>query len=74
MMTKKENGISENAADALYHSPDCPLLRLATAYVPPQMSARNMFPLSEALHKGTLFPELYRPYRHHPMRAQDCEV
>ncbi|MEG3069051.1 MAG: spore coat associated protein CotJA [Syntrophaceticus schinkii] len=49
-------------------------LRLATAYVPPQMSAREMFTLREALQKGTLFPELYRPYPHHYKYPQDCEV
>ena len=34
---------------------------LATAYVPPQVF-RDMYSLTEALSKGTLFPELYRPY------------
>jgi hypothetical protein len=36
-------------------------IALATAYVPPQVFS-NMYPLSDALHNGTLFPELYRPY------------
>jgi len=36
-------------------------IALATAYVPPQVF-RNMYSLTEALNKGTLFPELYRPY------------
>lgn len=35
--------------------------RLATAYVPYQELGR-LFPLDEALHKGTIFPELYMPY------------
>ncbi|MEW6447079.1 MAG: spore coat associated protein CotJA [Bacillota bacterium] len=39
----------------------CPELRLATAYIPPQLYGRQ-FPLEEALDKGTLWPELYRPY------------
>lgn len=72
-MTEKENGILENAADALYHT-GYPRLRLATAYVPPQMSVREMFTLREALQKGTLFPELYDPYPYHYKYPQDCEV
>lgn len=39
-------------------------IRLATAFVPPQRF-RESFNLSEALRKGTLFPELYMPYRYH---------
>jgi hypothetical protein len=73
-MAENDNGIPENAADALFHKPGYPRLRLATAYVPPQMSAREMFTLREALQKGTLFPELYRPYPHHYKYPQDCEV
>ncbi len=34
---------------------------LATAYVPYQQLDK-LYPLCEALMKGTLFPELYRPY------------
>lgn len=36
-------------------------IALATAYVPPQVF-RDMYNLTEALNKGTLFPELDRPY------------
>lgn len=35
--------------------------QLATAYVPYQQLGK-LYPLDEALMKGTLFPELYRPY------------
>ena len=43
--------------------PGCPGIALATAYVPPQVFVQNsVYPLAEALHYGTLFPELYRPY------------
>ena len=34
---------------------------LARAYVPYQISQKT-FSLSEALEKGTLYPELYQPY------------
>jgi hypothetical protein len=38
-------------------------IALATAYVPPQVfSNSSMYPLPDALHNGTLFSELYRPY------------
>lgn len=66
-MTEKENNTPEMMTDTLSHYPGVPRIRLATAYVPPQMSAREMFTLPEALKKGTLFPELYRPYQHHKM-------
>lgn len=36
-------------------------IRLAEAYVPWQIYSRT-YPPGEALRKGTLFPELYRPY------------
>lgn len=36
-------------------------IRLARAYVPRQPFT-GMFPLNEALKKGTLFPNLYIPY------------
>ncbi|MFW6034754.1 MAG: spore coat associated protein CotJA [Halothermotrichaceae bacterium] len=36
--------------------------RLAHAYVPFQRYTEN-FPPEKALRKGTLFPELYMPYR-----------
>lgn len=39
----------------------CPDLRLSTAYIPPQQYGRQ-FSFDEALDKGTLWPELYRPY------------
>ncbi len=35
---------------------------LARAYIPFQMM-NQVFSPNEALRKGTLFPELYRPYR-----------
>jgi hypothetical protein len=34
---------------------------LARAYVPPQQYV-DTFPLPEALAKGTLFPDLFKPY------------
>ncbi|NLM96384.1 MAG: spore coat associated protein CotJA [Halanaerobiaceae bacterium] len=37
-------------------------MRLAHAYVPFQ-TFKNAFPPEEALRRGTLFPELYMPYR-----------
>ncbi|MBM7614459.1 spore coat associated protein CotJA [Alkaliphilus hydrothermalis] len=39
--------------------PACP--QYANAYVPYQYYCQS-FPLPEALMKGTLFPELYKPY------------
>lgn len=68
-MTEKDNNTAENSADTLSYYPGVPQIRLATAYIPPQMF-REMFPLSEALNKGTLFPELYRPYRRYPMKGE----
>ncbi|HHX51144.1 MAG TPA: spore coat associated protein CotJA [Clostridia bacterium] len=42
--------------------PECPPgMELAQAYVPWQTFGRTFSP-QEALQKGTLFPELYRPY------------
>ncbi|MEW5762191.1 MAG: spore coat associated protein CotJA [Bacillota bacterium] len=38
-----------------------PPLELATAYIPPQTLDRTYSP-AEGLTRGTLFPELYRPY------------
>lgn len=38
-------------------------LQLARAYVPYQPYVR-LYPLSEALKKGTIFPNLYQPYIH----------
>lgn len=35
--------------------------QLAQAYVPYQVY-RGIFPVMEGLRKGTVFPELYRPY------------
>jgi hypothetical protein len=37
-------------------------LMLAQAYVPHQ-PYEPLFPLDEALKKGTIFPSLYRPYK-----------
>ncbi|MDD2498186.1 MAG: spore coat associated protein CotJA [Bacillota bacterium] len=37
-------------------------LKLAQAYVPDQPYER-LFPLDEALERGTIFPSLYRPYK-----------
>ncbi len=37
-------------------------MRLAHAYVPYQYYS-NSYPPEEALRKGTLYPELYMPYR-----------
>lgn len=36
-------------------------IQLARAYIPDQPYER-LFPLNEALEKGTLFPNLYQPY------------
>lgn len=36
--------------------------QLARAYVPYQQHPSRMFPPKEALYKGTVFPELYKPY------------
>lgn len=36
-------------------------MQLARAYIPPQPYGR-LFPLSEALAKGTIFANLYQPY------------
>lgn len=38
-----------------------PFLELARAYVPPQVYSAVWSP-AEGLQKGTIFPELYRPY------------
>ncbi|AFV12286.1 spore coat protein CotB [Thermacetogenium phaeum DSM 12270] len=62
-MTDDIKGANESA-EALGYYPGDQRLQLATAYVPPQV-LREMFTLPEALRKGTLFPELYRPYPHH---------
>jgi hypothetical protein len=40
--------------------PACPLL--AEGYVPYQQPPTQLYQPKEALRKGTLFPELYRPY------------
>jgi len=37
-------------------------LKLAQAYVPVQ-PYESLFPLDEALEKGTVFPSLYKPYK-----------
>jgi hypothetical protein len=36
-------------------------VRLAEAYIPYQRYA-NLYPVEEALQKGTIFADLYRPY------------
>lgn len=49
-----------------YHEPDsdwCPPGRLAEAYVPWHKYGRTFSP-EEALEKGTIFPNLYRPYKY----------
>lgn len=43
------------------YCPGMPSMELARAYVPWQVYGRTYTP-AEALEKGTLFPELYRPY------------
>ena len=47
-------------------------LELARAYIPYQVYTESWSP-KEALERGTMFPELYRPYlpqRHHPGREK----
>lgn len=51
----------QDASKAMHYPVEMPL-KLATAYIPPQRMIRETFTLTEALNKGTLFPELYRPY------------
>ena len=43
----------------------CHEKELARAYIPFQQMG-NIFPLKEGLIKGTIFPELYRPYEKGP--------
>ncbi|MEL7565619.1 MAG: spore coat associated protein CotJA [Dehalobacterium sp.] len=38
-------------------------VKLAQAWVPDQ-PYECLFPLDEALEKGTIFPSLYQPYKH----------
>ncbi|MFW5999303.1 MAG: spore coat associated protein CotJA [Halanaerobiaceae bacterium] len=45
-----------------YLQPEKRNMRLAHAYVPFQQYTDNYNP-AEALNRGTLFPELYMPYR-----------
>lgn len=45
----------------IMYKKDCCKLPLAEAYVPFQYYDKSYTPM-EALKKGTLFPELYRPY------------
>lgn len=40
-------------------------MRLAEVYIPMQ-EYRETFDPQEALRRGTIFPELYRPYRKRP--------
>lgn len=45
-------------------------LKLAQAYIPIQ-EYRNLFNVNEALHHGTIFRELYQPYKRPiPLRFQ----
>lgn len=55
-----DKDILEKAQDLNIYT--CTNMRLAQAYIPYQIMTRT-FPPMEALQKGTLFPELYRPYR-----------
>ncbi|HAP93463.1 MAG TPA: hypothetical protein DCM26_02415 [Desulfotomaculum sp.] len=50
-----------NHSSGLHTSAVYPPVKLATAYVPRQRYGAIYSP-AEALKKGTLFPELYRPY------------
>lgn len=48
---------------------EMPQLELARAYIPYQQYAKS-YSDEEALHKGTMFPELYSPYdKHEEMRG-----
>lgn len=58
----KPNPDKQAATQGLGFAREHPL-RLATSYVPPQQMIRQTFSLSDALQKGTLFPELYSPYQ-----------
>ncbi len=52
-----------NVYPCIYPIPFMPqYVTLANAYVPYQQHAKS-FLLCEALKKGTLFPELYQPYK-----------
>ncbi|MGB9791954.1 MAG: spore coat associated protein CotJA [Thermacetogeniaceae bacterium] len=62
MAESKKNKTAGKDAVAQFY-PGKEYIKLATAYVPPQWF-RESFTLSEALSKGTLFPELYMPYRY----------
>lgn len=48
---------------AKYETSPLAMLPYATAFVRPQQNPR-MFNPAEALCKGTMFPDLYRPYHH----------
>lgn len=48
-----------------------PNYKLAQAYVPFQVMGMVYDP-KEALQKGTLFPELYRPYRYEDSKDRYC--
>lgn len=48
-----------------YPDPGGGRMRLAHAYVPFQRYSEN-YPPAEALRRGTLYPELYMPYRPGP--------
>ncbi|MDR5659028.1 spore coat associated protein CotJA [Serpentinicella sp. ANB-PHB4] len=64
-MSYQATNNQEQMTSAHYHIYPIPFMplypKLANAYVPYQRFV-SAFPLSEALEKGTLFPELYDPY------------
>ncbi|HEY8365289.1 MAG TPA: spore coat associated protein CotJA [Haloplasmataceae bacterium] len=50
------------------HMIGVPAPKLAEAYIPIQ-AYRNLFNINEALHRGTIFKELYQPYKtSHPWK------
>jgi hypothetical protein len=56
--------------DAMYsppNMPNMPNIQLARAYVPDQPYV-GLFPPSEGLRKGTIFPNLYIPY---PIKSKE---
>lgn len=60
MPGEKQEGREQEEAKAQFFT-GVPPLELATAYIPPQTLDRTYSP-AEGLTRGTLFPELYRPY------------
>ncbi|WP_127018262.1 spore coat associated protein CotJA [Anoxybacter fermentans] len=49
-----------------------PEYELARAYVPIQMYTQQYSP-EDGLKRGTIFPELYRPYPPCPMMEEHCK-